>query len=68
MNAGLYIKESLKLWSSVAQKSDNERTQPQVFAFNILQSPGVCSPTFSHLGSTGETFSTHQPDPCLSGK
>lgn len=61
VNAGLYIKESLKLWSPVAHKSDSEQTQARVFAFNISQSPGVCSPTFSHLGSTREAFPSHRP-------
>lgn len=45
----------------MAHKSDSEQTQAQVFAFNIVQSPGVCSPTFSCLGSTGEAFPTHRP-------
>lgn len=48
-------------WVDGAHKSDSEQTQVRVFAFNILQSPGVCSPTFSRLGSTREAFPTHRP-------
>lgn len=61
MSAILCAEEILKLCPPVAQNCGNEQAQPLVFGFSTLQSPGLCSPACSCVGSTREALPACRP-------